>query len=82
MLDLISYLYMTDFDTERSATFTVKLDECSGVYSLNINTDTNNHWHQAWRMPIKVNEKPLTAEGGGLFEIQYLSSSETATTLV
>jgi len=47
MLDLISYLYMTDFDTERSATFTVKLDECSGVYSLNINTDTNNHWHQA-----------------------------------
>lgn len=28
-------------------------------------------------MPIKVNEKTLIAEGGGLFVMQYLSSSES-----
>lgn len=28
MLDLIYYLYVTSLDTERSATFTVKLNEC------------------------------------------------------
>lgn len=33
----------------------------------------NSHWHQAWLMPIKVNEKTLIAEGDGLFVAQYLS---------
>lgn len=28
MFDLIYYLYVTGFDTKRSATFTVKLNEC------------------------------------------------------
>lgn len=53
----------------------------SDAYCQNTDMRINKNWHQAWLMPIKVNEKTLIAGGAGFLQHRYLSSPKRATIL-
>lgn len=78
MPDLIYYLHATVFDTKRSTTFAVELNEYLWCLLLKYKYIRKQSLAPGLINAIKVSVKALTAEGGGLFVTRYFPSPERA----